>query len=865
MSGRLNSNARFSPGTISTPPVSLKRQLRLVAQACAACFAFAQAPVHASEDRGAQPPPPLAGAAYRVAEQAYADYGQHDYAQAAALAREAIRQRPDVPELRLLLANSLAAQHRYAAASQALGDAIKVLGPRRPLVKRRGQIDAVAKAATKIARSAPAQPVPSDALTGEAFDAAHSAYLAYAAKHFANAAQNAQRAIALRPDVLRLRLLLIDSASAAGNDTLAWQADVDAVRQFGDSDDLRLRRTFIGNGLAPQASKRAFAARKAGDLSAAIAAGKEAVAYAPDNTDYRVALFDKLISAGDWPGLEAAASDAIAYDDTEVMPYVFRAYARVAQGRIEQADADLEIVFHDHDETRATLNSARAIAADIWMTQGRAKQAADRLAALKPTGDDSDAFITERLARARRQLAAEARKAPGLASARSDSARPDTTRPDVARPDAARPIVDCQNDPDFGESCDVWPADPGYAAASELERASERGDKQAAVRYAREAVAAAPDSAQHRVELIDALDDAGLTRESADEARKLIADGLFDSLPPLDAGYVALRAGDNARALAAFKQADAQGKLPASTLADVGYAAESANRDAVSARYFERAIDKLAAESRRHVRGPVKGAEAQQLEDLRAAHSEATRRWGFDVTLDYRGAGLQSGYLSAPRPVTSNSWQAGTEVYWRPFGSLGDRMLELYARGYESFGVAGGGASGADSLEAAFGVRGKPFANLDAIAAFERIVPIGSQAQGDWLARLAYSGGIGTERRVDVPSWWTLSAYAEGGHYFVHQSNYATAVLEAGRTYRVDRVSPRFTLFPYAVVGADYDSTIDSSIPVGAGVGVTGRYAFRDGRYDTLRSSIELSVQYRWKIVGDDRARGVFCSAVFSY
>jgi hypothetical protein len=226
---------------------------------------------------------------------------------------------------------------------------------------------------------------------------------------------------------------------------------------------------------------------------------------------------------------------------------------------------------------------------------------------------------------------------------------------------------------------------------------------------------------------------------------------------------------------------------------------------------------------------------------------------------------LQRGYATTPGASMSDNWQTGAEVYWRPLGSLGDRMLELYARGYESFGVAGGGASGASSLEAAFGVRGKPFASLDAIVAFERIVPIGSQAQGDWLARLAYSGGIGTERRVDVPSWWTVSAYAEGGHYVTRDSNYATALVEAGRTYRIDRISPRLTVFPYAVAGADYDSTINQTVPIGAGVGVSARYGFRDGKYDTLRSSVELSIQYRWKVTGDDRARGVFCSALFAY
>ena len=824
-------------------------RMRLALQAGAACLLFAQAAAQANE--AAIVPLPLAGAAYRVAQQAYSDYRQRDYAHAEALAREAIRQRPDVVELRLLLANSLAAQRRYGQASRTLGEAIGVLGPQRPLVKRRAQIDAVA-AAKKRAPGAGGQSVQKasgaagDTLTGEAYEAAKEAYRAYGEKRFAQAAQWAQRAIALRPDLLRLRLLLIDAASGAGNETLAWQSDVEAVQRFGDGDALRLRRTFIGNGLAPKTSQRAMAARDAGHLADAIAIGREAVAYAPDNIDYRVALFDALIQAGDWAGLDAAAGEAIAYDDTEVMPYVFRGYARAQLQRTAEADADLAAALRIRDATRTTQNSARAIAADIWMAQGRAPFAIDRLTALESTGDDSDALVTERLARARRLSAAP------------NAARPPTLA-------AARPVVDCENDPDFGASCDVWPADPAFAAARELQRASDRGDKQAAVRYAREAVAAAPESARHRIALIDALDDAGKTREASDAARKLIADGLLDALPALDAGYVALQAGDNARALAAFRRADAQGKLPAASLADAGYAAASADRDADSARYFERAIDALSAEGRHARRGAEKARDAQALEDLRAAHAETTRRWGFDVSVDYRGAGLQSGYRTAPQPSTSNNWQTGAEVYWRPFGSLGDRMLELYARGSESFGVADGGPSGASSLEAAFGVRSKPFANLDAIAAFERIVPIGSQAHGDWLARLAYSGGVGTERRIDVPSWWTLSAYAEGGHYISHASNYAAASVQAGRTYRVDRISPRLTVFPFAVAGADYDTTVDRSVPVGMGLGVSARYAFRDGKYDALRSSVELSIQYRWKVAGDDRARGVFCGAVFSY
>ena len=94
------------------------------AWALSALSAIPAQPVHADENL----PLPLAGAAYRVAQSAYAAYGAHRYADSASLAREAIRQRPDVVELRLLLANSLAAGGQREAASRELSAAIAMLG-----------------------------------------------------------------------------------------------------------------------------------------------------------------------------------------------------------------------------------------------------------------------------------------------------------------------------------------------------------------------------------------------------------------------------------------------------------------------------------------------------------------------------------------------------------------------------------------------------------------------------------------------------------------------------------------------------------------------------------------------------------------
>jgi hypothetical protein len=468
-------------------------------------------------------------------------------------------------------------------------------------------------------------------------------------------------------------------------------------------------------------------------------------------------------------------------------------------------------------------------------------------------GDDTDPPILQRRYLASQQLA-HATLANDAASAPLDPAN--------------RPIFDCRNS-EFGAFCYVYAADPGFAAAREYAAAAARTDtdaktdkanKAAAVEAARKAVEAAPRVAQHRIDLINALTNAGADDEATREARKAVHDGLLGAMPPLNAAYIAQRAGENRLASDYFEAADKSSRLSSSASADAAYAALQAHRNADAARYFERAIDAANA--------PASGAAAltpQQLLDMRNAHAEVTRDWGFTTSVIYRGAGVQPGFASTPKPGIANNWQAGVDGYWRPFGSLGDRLFEVYARGYESFGVQANQPTGVSTLLASLGARVKPFTQINAIFAFERIVPIGSHVNSDWLARLAYSGGVGTGRRVDVPSWWTAQIYAEGGRYLNSGQTYATTTIEAGRTYRMDSLSPRWTVYPYAVLGADYNTGVDHSVPTGAGLGVSTRYWFRDGQYDAPRSYVDVSLQYRFKLAGDDRARGVFFGTVFSY
>ncbi|SPB15328.1 hypothetical protein NOV72_02554 [Caballeronia novacaledonica] len=773
-------------------------------------------------------PLPLSGAAYRVAREAFAAYGEHRYADAIAGAREAIRQRPDVAELRVLLANSLAARGRLKDARRALDEAIAQLGPLPALSARRRQIDI-------LIASGGAGGVPGD-LPEPALKAARAAYRDYAKKDYASAAAGSREAVRLAPQAERLRYLLIDSLAASGDDAAAYAAAVDASMQFGDNDALRERRRFIGDRLAPAESKSAYAARERGDPDAAQAFARKAVMYAPARMDFRMQLIEISFARGDLAGVEAAASDAIAVDRDDALAWALRGYARAARGG--DADADFAHALSiDANDARKNRDArvARAIVADVRLAQGNPQAALDALPPVTTrTPDDADAAITLRRHRAQTMLRMAATQA-------------------VKIDPRARPAFECREDR-FGASCDVYAHDPALAATREARLAERRGDRGAAIGFWRTAIAGVPDDPQPRIALIDALAATGRTREASNEARALIDANLLDSMTDVQAAFIARRAGDNALALDYFARAEHDGKLPASAEADAGYAALGLHRNEEGAKYLERAIDH-----------DDETMTPQALNDARAAHAEATRNWGFSASVNYRGNGAQQGFAFAPTPGVSNNWQAGAEAYWRPFGSLGDRMFEVYARGYENFGVKGGGPSGVSTLQAAIGARVKPFASANAIFALEKILPIGSDVRSDWLARAAYSNGFGDTRRLDVPNWWTGTVYGEAGHYIGNDSTYATANARLGRTYRVDSVSPRLTVFPHAVVGMDYDSAIDHSVPVGVGAGVAARYWFRGGPYDAPRSFVDVTVQYRFRVAGDDRARGVFFGAVFSY
>ena len=72
-------------------------------------------------------------------------------------------------------------------------------------------------------------------------------------------------------------------------------------------------------------------------------------------------------------------------------------------------------------------------------------------------------------------------------------------------------------------------------------------------------------------------------------------------------------------------------------------------------------------------------------------------------------------------------------------------------------------------------------------------------------------------------------------------------------------------MFPHLTLGADYDSTALEKTGVGLGPGISARYWFREDQYNAPRSYVDLLVQYRLRLSGADRAKGLFVTTTLSY
>jgi len=255
---------------------------------------------------------------------------------------------------------------------------------------------------------------------------------------------------------------------------------------------------------------------------------------------------------------------------------------------------------------------------------------------------------------------------------------------------------------------------------------------------------------------------------------------------------------------------------------------------------------------------------SELLFNTRRAVAEVSREWGLIASLSYRSAVAG---LGVNPNAGADSLQGGVEAYWRPWGYQNGQYAEVFARAFQTL-YNQGGAAGGKTLQAAVGMRYKPVADQNLVLSFSRVISP-SGGRNDWLAQLGYSAGRGTDLRVDVPSWWTSRVSAEAGRYLSAGQTYALGEVQAGKSFRAGDggmgADGRWVLFPHVSLAADYDSAAIKKGAAGGGPGLTARYWFNEDRYNAPRSYVDLSIQYRVKLVGAQRGRGLFVTSTLSY
>ncbi len=358
---------------------------------------------------------------------------------------------------------------------------------------------------------------------------------------------------------------------------------------------------------------------------------------------------------------------------------------------------------------------------------------------------------------------------------------------------------------------------------------------------------------------IGVLVDLGRKPEAKARFEQALRAGRLAGSENLDIAYLAVRVGDDATALDFFRQARRRGELTGAAAFDAGYVAKRLAQNAEAVAFFKMALD--ADATAKAPRDP------QYIFGVRRTVADLERVWGATVSLSYGGVGVSPAGPGATPPEGGSVGQVGGEVYWRPpvIGNRNGALVELFGRAFETLYDETGGATGSPTIQATVGARWKPLSDYNLVVEGGRMLKVGSLSRNDWLLRVAYSDGAGTDLQVGNPHWFTWQVYGEYDRFFEVAQNVALFEGRVGESFRLDTISDRLVLIPHVAVLARYDSSLATPRTFGAGPGIVLRYWFNEDKYAAPRSYIEGVVQYRARIAGDDRIKGLFAGINLIY
>ncbi|WP_322997549.1 NfrA family protein [Castellaniella sp.] len=349
------------------------------------------------------------------------------------------------------------------------------------------------------------------------------------------------------------------------------------------------------------------------------------------------------------------------------------------------------------------------------------------------------------------------------------------------------------------------------------------------------------------------------------EARALFVvateQGDLRGLDTVELAVLASSAGEDDMAFDLFSKAGDQWQLRGNNLITAAYNARRTYHNEKAVDYLKNAIDE-------HRAGKL-NISPQYAFGLRREVAELTRTWGAYMSASYGAAGIApNSYLVGPTNMRGRHTMAlGGEIYWRPplIGYRDGSLFEVFARGFSTAYDEDGGPTGADTFQPSIGARWKPLREHNLVLEASYLFPVSKYSREDWLLRVAYSNGEGTDLRVDVPNWLAWQIYGDFNYYVTQPQTVASFEFRYGHAFRMNPISDRLVFWPFLAFGGSYDTGYDTPLALGIGPGITARYWFREDEYTAPQSYVDLTAQYRFKLAGDERAEGLFAGAFLSY
>jgi len=351
----------------SVAGVRARSQLSLLTTAFMAIALFVSPPARAED-------PPLTGAAYTKADEAYAAFRKGDFPTAVSSAKEAVNLRPDSVQLRLLLVDALAAGGKLEEADAAATEALGRFGNNADLISRQKTIR---ERIAYVTRS-------------ETYTFADAALKAFAKQDYQTAVTEARKAVAGDPTNRSYRLILVNSLIAANDlDEASKQVD-DAISKIGSDPELVTRQRFIAERIAARPRAEAYAAADAAykafaakDYTTAANEARKAIQLDPDNHSYQVLLAN----------IERTARAPVQVQSRGAI-LAQRGYSKQRRGDYSGAAVDFMAALRAGLPTRSQTRNIQLAVVDCYLAANDPQAALDTMA---PFGGSSSYDVAIRL------------------------------------------------------------------------------------------------------------------------------------------------------------------------------------------------------------------------------------------------------------------------------------------------------------------------------------------------------------------------------------------------------------------------------------------------------------------------------------